>query len=525
MNAQTPVIIRSGKTRPEVPALKDTGIYVVIPSRNDELTLGSKLLKGKLLNAHFIVVDDNSTDRTCEIALLAGADIISLKKETGKASAILTGLQRAYDLGCTVAVLMDGDSRYKIREIPSLAYHVLNGEADLVIGSRYLDKGGIYPVKQQIKQAMLPLPDQFPRHAIPTDPLSGFMAFSRKGLESLDFPHEKTRFHQNLIAHFIARNLVIKEVVISERPSIPVKQGWDYSATVIAGLPAYNEESALVKIIPQMQRCVDLVVVVDDGSTDGTAEVAALMGAYVIRHPKNAGYGAALQTIFTAARDLDADALVILDSDGQHHPGDAVRVLTPLKDGADVVIGSRFLDTTTENIPRYRKAGMKVLDTATAAAGVRTVTDTQSGFRAYGKKAISVIDLGGTGMSAGSEILIQISDNNLKMVEVPITVRYDIEETSTENPVRHGISVLYRIVGLISYRRPLPAFGIPGVLLIIGGLLSEIWVFTEYYRNDDFHYVLAIGSAFVIIVGMLLAVAAVILNYLVTFVERQKKGV
>jgi len=128
-------------------------------------------------------------------------------------------------------------------------------------------------------------------------------------------------------------------------------------------------------------------------------------------------------------------------------------------------------------------------------------------------------------MSAGSEILIQISDNNLKMVEVPITVRYDIEETSTENPVRHGISVLYRIVGRISYRRPLPAFGIPGVLLIIGGLLSEIWVFTEYYRNDDFHYVLAIGSAFVIIVGMLLAVAAVILNYLVTFVERQKKGV
>jgi glycosyltransferase involved in cell wall biosynthesis len=229
-----------------------------------------------------------------------------------------------------------------------------------------------------------------------------------------------------------------------------------------------------------------------------------------------------LQTIFSAARDLNADAVVIMDSDGQHDPKDVEKVLEPLLNGADVVIGSRFLDTMKNAIPKYRQIGMKVLDTATAAAGVENGIDTQSGFRAYGKKAISSINISGTGMSAGSEILIQITDNHLSIVEVPIYVRYDIEEISSQNPVTHGVLVLYKLIGMISYRRPLPVFGIPGFVLLIIGIFFGSWSFTEYYTTRTFPFVLSMVSGVFVMTGLLLMITALILNYLVFFVTEQK---
>jgi glycosyltransferase involved in cell wall biosynthesis len=246
------------------------------------------------------------------------------------------------------------------------------------------------------------------------------------------------------------------------------------------------------------------------------------LGAYVIKHPENQGYGAALQTIFSTARDLNVDALIIMDADGQHNPKDVEKVLEPLLNGADVVIGSRFLGTTKNMIPKYRQFGMKILDTATSVAGVEHGIDTQSGFRAYGKKAIKAINISGTGMSAGSEILIQIKENDLSIVQVPIKVRYDIEEASSQNPIKHGFLVIYNIIGMISYRRPLPTFGIPGFVLAIIGFLFGFWAITEYYTTATFPFVLSMVAGVFVLMGLLLIIAALILNYLVVFVKDEK---
>ncbi len=462
------------------------GLCAVLPAYNDEAVIGSVVLRTKQYVSHVIVVDDGSSDRTAEVAKLAGAEVIQLEHTMGKTYAILLGLRRARETRYPVTVMLDADGQHDPREIHRLAGPVMAGTADLVIGSRFLEKSGTIPLKQRIKQMMLHLPAGTPPHLIPTDPLSGFMAFSGKALEHLDFPFEKTRFHQNLIQHFLSENLSIQEVGITGRSGNTMKYRWDNSATIIAALPAYNEETYLAKIIPLIKSYVDLVIVVDDGSTDATSTISQQLGAYVIRHPENRGYGAALQTIFSAAREFNADALVIMDADGQHDPKDVEKVLEPLLNGADVVIGSRFLDTTKNTVPKYRQIGMKMLDTATAAAGVENGIDTQSGFRAYGKKAISIINISGTGMSAGSEILIQIKDKNLSIVEVPINVRYDIEETSSQNPIKHGVLVLYNIIGMISYRRPLPVFGIPGFVLLIIGFFFGSWAITEYYTTAYF---------------------------------------
>ena len=136
---------------------------------------------------------------------------------------------------------------------------------------------------------MLQLPADTPADRIPSDPLSGFMAFSRKALEHLDFPFEKTRFHQSLIRQFLGKNLSLKEVAVTDHPAILPKIGWDYSPTVIAALPAFNEETFLAKNIPLIKSFVDMVVVVDDGSTDATAQISRQMGAYVVTAPGELG--------------------------------------------------------------------------------------------------------------------------------------------------------------------------------------------------------------------------------------------
>jgi len=292
------------------------------------------------------------------------------------------------------------------------------------------------------------------------------------------------------------------------------------SIRTLVAMPAYNEEAYIAKTVLGARQHADRVLVVDDGSQDDTVPIAEALGAIVVRHTTNKGYGGALQTIFSTARDLGAEELVIIDSDGQHSPGDISRLLTELRRGNDVVIGSRFVEGSAGDIPAYRKVGMKVLDTATTLAGNNlAITDSQSGFRAYGRKAIEAIHISGEGMSAGSEILIQISDHRLKVAEVPIRVRYDIEGTSSENPVSHGVGVLMNIVKLISLRRPLVFFGIPGAVFTLAGIGAEIYTFSEYYRTGAFHYIVFTGGFSMLILGLLLGTVGIILYSLVQIMQ------
>jgi glycosyltransferase involved in cell wall biosynthesis len=306
--------------------------------------------------------------------------------------------------------------------------------------------------------------------------------------------------------------------------TLDVSFGSDYGM-IIAAMPAYNEEQFIAKTVLGAQKYVDTVLIVDDGSSDATIEIAEALGARVIRHETNKGYGGALQTIFSAAEDQDADILIILDADGQHNPDDIPKFLNAFKSGeCDLVIGSRFLDNAKDSIPGYRKVGMKVLDKATnlaASSNMPGVSDSQSGFRAYNKKAIKAIapSLSGNGMSAGSEILLHASEEDLQICEVPVHVRYDLEETSSENPVKHGLMVLYNIIGFISFKRPLWFFGLPGTILTTGGFAVGLYVLGELHRYGIFHYIMGILSILAMIFGMLLFTSGLILNSIVRLIN------
>ncbi len=289
---------------------------------------------------------------------------------------------------------------------------------------------------------------------------------------------------------------------------------------VIAAIPAYNEEVAIGSVVLGSRNYVDQVVVVDDGSTDRTAELAEAAGAIVVKHEVNTGYGGAIQDCFKAAKDFDADVLVIIDGDGQHDPRDIPSLVEPITEEADMVIGSRF-NGKENKIPFYRKLGIKTINTFTNVASNGSVTDTQSGFRAYSRNAIENLDVKDDGMGVSSEILLMAKSNGLKIKETPICCRYDVEG-STHGAVGHGMSVLNSILKFVEFKYPVLTLGVPGLAAILMGLFLGVGVVETYATRGA----LAVGTALItvtlIIVGALAVFMAMVLHAIKLTFERYK---
>ena len=244
---------------------------------------------------------------------------------------------------------------------------------------------------------------------------------------------------------------------------------------ITVGIPAYNEEKNIAKIISQLKDITSSIIVCDDHSTDNTNKIAKSLGVDVVTHSKNMGYGSAIKSIFAKAKEIDSDVLVTMDADGQHRIEDLKKILEPILSGTvDVCIGSRFLGKNVENVPSYRKVGIKVLTKLTNVSLKEAITDSQSGFRAYAKKAISEIIPTDSGMAISNEILLKASSLNLRIGEVPIVVLYD-GDTSTHNPVSHGTSVFVSTLKFIAIEHPLRFFVLPGALILLLGLSFVLW--------------------------------------------------
>jgi glycosyltransferase involved in cell wall biosynthesis len=237
---------------------------------------------------------------------------------------------------------------------------------------------------------------------------------------------------------------------------------------IIVCIPAYNEEKNIGNVVRKARNHADEVIVCNDGSTDNTAKIAQDQGASVINHPKNYGYGKSIRTLFEKALDRKADIIVTIDSDGQHDPAQIPDIIEPiLKNGFDIVIGSRFIgNKPAVRIPFYRTLGIKTITKFTKHASYKNLTDAQSGFRGYSRHALQMMNLLEDGMQISTEILLRAGSNRLSITEVPVTISYDVENSSTHNFLSHGIRVLFSVIQFISLRHPLLFYGVPGVTLI-----------------------------------------------------------
>ena len=215
---------------------------------------------------------------------------------------------------------------------------------------------------------------------------------------------------------------------------------------IIAAIPCYNEERFIGEVVLSAKKYVDQVIVIDDGSSDGTSKVASNAGALIVKHNVNKGYGESLRSCFEAAKANDAEIVVILDGDNQHSPNQIPALLTPiLKREADLTIGSRFLEESGHNIPRYRKFGIHIITWLFNVGSKTKLTDAQSGFRAYRRRMFDNISFTEKGMGISVEILIKAISKGFTIQEVPITCAYH-PGSSTQNPVRHGLGVALTVI-------------------------------------------------------------------------------
>ena len=291
---------------------------------------------------------------------------------------------------------------------------------------------------------------------------------------------------------------------------------------ITVGIPAYNEEKNIAGIISRVKKYADSIIVCDDGSNDLTSEISEQLGAIVIKHSKNKGYGAAINSLFLKAKELESDVFLTFDADGQHRIEDIPVVSDPIiKNQVDVAIGSRFLDTKSEEMPNYRKVGIKIITKITNLSIKEKLTDSQSGFRAYSKKALQEITPSDEGMGVSTEILIKASNLELKIAEVPIKVNYD-GDTSTHDPVSHGTSVILSTIKFTSIHNPLKFYGIPGIIFLIIGLIFVAWTIQIYAETQEIITNISLIGIGSVVLGTILLITAVILFSIVTVVNSKK---
>ena len=286
-------------------------------------------------------------------------------------------------------------------------------------------------------------------------------------------------------------------------------------------IPAFNEEHFIGKVVKNCLKYADQVVVCDDGSVDNTYEIADAAGANVIRHEKNCGKGEAFQSLFQFARHSNVDVIVTIDGDGQFLPEEIPKLVKKIESNeADVVIGYRF-DGAAE-MPNYRKFGNKMLDKMTNMATQLSVRDTQSGFRAYSKNIIKLIDFKKKGFGVDAEILINAVKNGARISEEKVSVIYHTgSQTSTKNPISHSGEVITSLIEIIAIRSPLKFVGTPGIILIILGIYFAIDVMLTYTEIGYFSIPFTLIGVSCLVVGLILFLTSILLYSLS---KRSKKS-
>lgn len=299
--------------------------------------------------------------------------------------------------------------------------------------------------------------------------------------------------------------------------------GQSKSAPTIALVPAHNEERFIGSLVLALQAYVDRVCVIDDGSHDRTAEIAEKAGAIVRRLEVNQGKAAAVNTGLNYIRQLNPAAVVMLDGDGQHCADDVPCVLAPILEGAaDIVVGSRFLDIKND-IPIYRQIGQHGLTLVTNLASGVPVGDSQSGYRAFSPRALVQLCFSQAGFSLESEMQFLARECNLRIVEVPISVRYD--EPAKRNPFGQGMQVVNGILQLVGQVRPLLFFGVSGCGIIFLGAALGLHIIDVYTRTHQLAVGYGLITVMLSVVGMLLFFAGVILHSIRGMLTDLRRGI
>lgn len=288
---------------------------------------------------------------------------------------------------------------------------------------------------------------------------------------------------------------------------------------IMVTLPALNEGKTVAQVL---EKIVGLniegaeinVLVIDDGSTDNTAQIARDLGAEVICHGHNHGVGAAFRTGLKAAIIQKADILVNIDSDGQFDPQYILDLVAPIMKGdADFVTASRFLDNTTIDMPKIKKWGNNGVAKIVSFLAEQRIKDASCGFRAYSRKAFLSLNLIGQFTYTHETILnLAFMGHRLQEISVPVRGEREFGESRVaSNLFKYAIQSLMIMLRCYRDYRPMATFGIPGLILtILGSLLIAIFLVWSAVQGEWYPKSAAFASAFCLTVGFIFMLIALL---------------
>ncbi len=245
------------------------------------------------------------------------------------------------------------------------------------------------------------------------------------------------------------------------------------SKNIIAVLPAYNEEDSIGSVILLAKLYTDNVIVIDNASSDRTVEIAKKAGADVIAHQINTGKGAALETGFKAAVDLGADIIVTMSSSGHHNPADIPKLVSPIiKNSADIVNGTLYLNSPDKNTPVYRRVGQIILGKFNKK-DPRKLRDPQTIFRAFAASTKDVFYFDSQGLVIENDVSANVGKSALRIKEVEIGTHRNYGY-QVRNPIKYTLGVLEAVVRDIEVNKPLYFYAVPGFALATCGFYMDL---------------------------------------------------
>lgn len=289
--------------------------------------------------------------------------------------------------------------------------------------------------------------------------------------------------------------------------------------TITAILPAYNKEVHIGTLVLQTKQYVDNVVVVDDGSSDRTGEMAKLAGAKVIRHTRKMGKGAALKSGFEYVGRNGAKVIVTMDFDGEHNPNYIPMLINPiLKGEADVVNGSWYMEVNGKKSHFYKFIGKYSIDNVLNSNTRLSTTDTQNGIQAFARHTLTAFKFKSNGKTTGNDMLNDAANAGLRVKEIEIGVKQSVDST-THNHGNRVLRALVRMLEDIELCRPLYYLTIPGMLCTIIGMGLGLDILNDFFIGENlkfwpmlFMIVLTLSGVFMAFTGIILHSVSRLLN-------------
>lgn len=259
---------------------------------------------------------------------------------------------------------------------------------------------------------------------------------------------------------------------------------------ITVSIPALNEEENISKVLTGLPDIVDNVIVINDGSTDRTQEIAEQHDAIVVNHKVNKGVGAAFHSAVKKALEIGTDILVTIDADGQFNSNDIVKLAAPIAEStADFVTASRFKDKTLYPImPKSKFWGNLMMSRLISKLTKQRFYDVSCGFRAYNKEALLRLNLFGQ-FTYTQEVFIDLAFKKMVIEEVPSKVR-GVREIGksrvASNLFRYGIQTFKIIIRTYRDYKPFTLFGILGLISLVIGLGFVGFLFTHFIQTGEF---------------------------------------